>query len=105
METKDKKVDSHALTWTYLDTFYKISNQVDVKSDLYKIDIIDEKELTQKHKDFFLEICKEAIDCSDEPIMEFINDLILDYVVDNDVEIFAELEDMNVITNEDFLKD
>tara|TARA_R110002051_G_scaffold320161_1_gene405117 strand:- start:1265 stop:1582 length:318 start_codon:yes stop_codon:yes gene_type:complete len=105
MKTKDKKVDSHALTWTYLDTFYKISNQVDVKSDLYTIDIIDEKELTQKHKDFFLEICKEAIDSNDDPIMELINDLILDYVVDNDAEIFAELEDMNVITNEDFLKD
>ena len=104
-KTKDKKVDSHALTWTYLDTYYKISNQVDVRSALHTIDIIDEEELTQKQKNFFLQICKEAIDSNDDPIMELINYLVLDYVIENEGEIFAELEDMEVITSEDYLKD
>ena len=29
----------------------------------------------------------------------------MDYVADNEYEIFAELEDLGVITNEDYLKD
>ena len=42
---------------------------------------------------------------SKEEIIELINDLVMDYVADNEVEIFGELEDLGVITNEDYLKD
>ena len=106
-----KKVKHCTLDWRYLDTFYKVSNQVEIKSDNgYKIDIKQEEELTQKEKDleqkdFFLEICQEAIEVYSEKIIEFINDKIYDYVIDNEYEIFGELEDMQVITNEDYLKD
>ena len=40
-----------------------------------------------------------------EEIIEFINDKIFEYVIDNEHEIFGELEDMQVISNEDYLKD
>ena len=101
-----KKVKHCTLDWRYLDTFYKVSNQVEMKSDYgYKIDIIQEEELTQKQKDFFLEITQEAIEVYSEKIIEFINDKIYDYIIDNGYEIFSELEDMGVITNEDYLKD
>ena len=63
------------------------------------------EELTQKQKDFFHEICQEAIEVHSEEIIELINDLVMDYVADNEYEIFAELEDLGVITNEDYLKD
>ena len=102
----EKKVKHCTLNWGYLDTFYKVSNQVELRSDNgYKIDIKQEEELTQKQKDFFLEICQEAIEVYSEKIIEFINDKIYDYVIDNEHEIFGELEDMGVITNEDYLKD
>jgi hypothetical protein len=101
-----EKVKHCTLDWRYLDTFYKISNQVEIRSDNgYKIDIKQEEELTQKQKDFFLEICQESIEVYSEKIIEFINDKIYDYVIDNEYEIFAELEDMQVIKNEDYLKD
>ena len=101
-----KKVKDCALDWRYLDTFYKVSNQVEIRSDNgYKIDIKQEEELTQKQKDFFLEITQEAIEVYSEKIIEFINEKIYDYVIDNEYEIFAELEDLGVITNEDYLKD
>lgn len=101
-----KKVKHSTLNWRYLDTFYKVSNQVEMRSDYgYKIDIKKEEELTQKQKDFFLEICHESIEVYSEKIIEFINDKIYDYVIDNELEIFAELEDLGVITNEDYLKD
>lgn len=101
-----KKVKHCTLDWRYLDTFYKVSNQVEMKSDYgYKIDIKKEEELTQKQKDFFHEICQEAIEVHSEEIIELINDLVMDYVADNEYEIFAELEDLGVITNEDYLKD
>ena len=58
-----KKVKHCTLDWRYLDTFYKVSNQVEIKSDNgYKIDIKQEEELTEKQKDFFLEICQEAFE-------------------------------------------
>ncbi len=101
-----EKVKHCTLDWRYLDTFYKVSNQVEMKSDYgYKIDIIQEEELTQKQKDFFLEITQEAIEVYSEKIIEFINDKIYDYIIDNGYEIFAELEDLGVITNGDYLKD
>jgi len=102
----EKKVKHVTLDWRYLDSFYKISNQVEMRSDNgYKIDIKQEEELTNKQEDFFLEICQEAIEVYSEKIIEFINDKIYDYVIENEHEIFAELEDMEVITNEDYLKD
>ena len=102
----EKKVKHCTLNWGYLDTFYKVSNQVELRSDNgYKIEIKQEEELAQKEKDFFLEICQEAIEVYSVKIIEFINDKIYDYVIDKEHEIFGELEDMQVITNEDYLKD
>ena len=44
-----KKVKHCTLDWRYLDTFYKVSHQVELKSDNgYKIDIKQEEELTQE---------------------------------------------------------
>jgi len=101
-----KKVKHCTLDWRYLDTFYKVSNQVEVKSDSgYKIKIKEEKDLTTEQIDFFHEICQEAIEVHSEKIIEFINDKIYDYVIENEYEIFSELEDMKFITNEDYLKD
>jgi hypothetical protein len=101
-----KKVKHCTLDWRYLDAFYKVSNQVEMKSDYgYKIDIKQEEELTKKQKDYFLEICQEAIEVYSEKIIEFINDKIYDYVIDNEHEIFIDLEDLEVITNENYLKD
>jgi len=89
-----KKVKHCTLDWRYLDTFYKVSNQVEIRSDNgYKIDIKQEEELTQKQKDFFLEICQESIEVYSEKIIEY------------EYEIFGELEDLEAITNEDYLKD
>jgi len=102
----EQKVKHGTLDWRYLDTFYKVSHQVEMRADNgYKIDIKQEEELTQKQKDFFLQITQEAIEVYSEKIIEFINDKIYDYVIENEGEIFAELEDMEVITNEDYLKD
>ena len=102
----EKKVNDYSLNWSYKDTFYKVSNQVEMRSDSgYKIKIKEEKDLTTEQIDFFHEICQEAIEVHSEEIIELINDLVLDYVVDNEYEIFSELEDMKFITNEDYLKD
>jgi len=104
-KTMDKKVKHCTLDWRYLDTFYKVSHQVEMRSDSgYKIDIKQEEELTKKQKDFFLEICQESIEVYSEKIIEFINDKIYDYVIDNEYEIFSELEDLGVITNNELKK-
>ena len=101
-----KKVKHCTLDWRYLDTFYKVSNQVEIRSDNgYKIDIKQEEELTQKQKDFFFFFFQESIEVYSEKIIEFINDKIYDYIIDNEYEIFGELEDLEAITNEDYLKD
>ena len=101
-----KKVNDYSLNWSYKDTFNKVVNQVQMKSDSgYKINIKEEEKLNQDQIDFFHEICQEAIEVHSEEIIELINDLVMDYVADNEYEIFAELEDLRVITNEDYLKD
>ena len=56
-------------------------------------------------RDYVLKQVVENLEINKEKIIEFINDKIYDYVIDNEYEIFAELEDMEVLTNEDYLKD
>ena len=71
-----KKVKHCTLDWRYLDTFYKVSNQVEIKSDYgYKIDIKQEEELTQEQKDFYIQKEAEArseMDPEEMPLQSFI---------------------------------
>ena len=83
-----KKVNDYSLNWSYKDTFNKVVNQVQMKSDFgYKINIKEEEKLNQDQIDFFHEICQEAIEIHSEEIIELINDLVMDYVADNEYEI------------------
>ena len=71
-KTMDKKVKHCTLDGRYLDTFYKVSHQVEMRSDSgYKIDIKQEKGLTKKQKDKEKAAVRELVKAREKGQLKF----------------------------------
>lgn len=91
-----KKVNHCALNWTGLD----VHAWVDYRSEILKKDISlkDWEDLPKSKKDILFQMCVEAIEYSEDSIIEHINNCIAEYVQDNYNVIIKDLI-KNKITN------
>ena len=90
------KVKHCSLDWTGLDVQAWTENQAEFFNQ--NISFKDWDSLSKPKKDILLRICTEAIEYSEESIIEHINSCIAEYVQDNYNGIIKELIKYNIAT-------